>query len=90
MQLTESYRRDGLLAEDSHVERLAHEVLQTVDGVDGPTLRVDVDRVHRHVHVGAVVLRQSRLVEVVGRELERVTRVRYVAAVVDGADWHVE
>ena len=78
-----------VLAIDAHVERLAHEVLETVDGVDGPTLRVDIDGVDGHIEVLAVRL-DAVLVVGVRREVDGVARVGEVAAVVDRTDGHVQ
>ena len=71
-----------VLAVDAHVERLAHEVLQPVDGIDRPALRVDVDGVDGYVEVLAVRL-DALLVVGVRREVDGVSGVGEVAAVVD-------
>ena len=78
-----------VLAVYAHVERLAHEVLEAVDGVDGPTLRVDIDGVDGHVEVLAVRL-DAVLVVGVRREVDGVARVGEVTAVVDRTDGHVQ
>ena len=81
--------RQSVFPVDAHVERFAHEVLEAVDGVDGPALRVHVDGVDGHVEVLAVRL-DAVLVVGVRREVHRVAGVGEVTAVVDGADRNIE